>query len=81
MSLVSCSSGLSQNPKIKRTILYSTLLQKIGYRGIQQMMYQPKSVGKMVDFEKLALSISLNSNQICTYFCKDLVTGYSLGTW
>ena len=35
------------------------------------MTYQP---GKMADFETLILCISLNSSQICTYFCKDLVT-------
>ena len=38
------------------------------------MTYQPKSAGKMVDFESLTLFISLNSSQVCTYFCKDLVT-------
>ena len=40
-------------------------------RRLSQMIYQPKSVGKMVDFETL----SLNSNQMCDSFCKDLVTG------
>ena len=33
-----------------------------------------KSVDKMADFETLTLCISLNSSQMCTYFCKDLVT-------
>ena len=41
------------------------------------MTYQPKSVkGKMADFETLTLFISKNSSQMCSYFCKDLVTGY-----
>ena len=43
-----------------------------------QITYQPKSVGKMADFETLALCISLISSQICIYFWKDLVTGYYL---
>ena len=34
--------------------------------------YKRKSVGKMVDFKILTLCISLNSSQLCTYFCKDL---------
>ena len=37
---------------------------------------QPKSVGKMADSETLTHCISLNSIQMCTYFWKDLVTGY-----
>ena len=40
------------------------------------MTYQPKSVDKMADFETLTLFISLNSSQMCTHFCEDLVTGY-----
>ena len=40
------------------------------------MRYQSKSVGKMADFETLTLCISLNSSQMCTYFCKDSVTEY-----
>ena len=47
-------------------------------RQVSQMTYQPKSVDKMADFETLTLRISLNSSQMCTYFCKDLVTGYGL---
>ena len=39
------------------------------------MTYQPKSAGKMADFEQLTLCISVNSSQICIYFCKDLVKG------
>ena len=39
------------------------------------MTYQPKSVGKIADFETLTLRISLNSSQTCTYFCKNLVAG------
>ena len=42
------------------------------------MMYQPKSVDKMTDFEKLTLCIRMNSSQMCAYFCKDVVTGYCL---
>ena len=45
-------------------------------RRILQMTYQPKSVGKMADFETLTAFISLNSSQMCTHYCKDLVTGY-----
>ena len=45
---------------------------------IAQMTYQPKSVGKMADFETLILHISLDSSQIFAHFCKDLVTGYCL---
>ena len=37
-----------------------------------------KSVGKMADFETSIFYTSLNSGQMCTYFCKDLVTGYCL---
>ena len=32
----------------------------------------------MADFGILTLCISLNSSQMCAYFCKDLVTGYWL---
>ena len=42
------------------------------------MTCQPKSVGKMVDFEILTLSVSLNSSEMCTYICKDLVTWFRL---
>ena len=42
------------------------------------MTYQPKSVGKMADFETLILRISLNASQMYTYFCKHIVTGYCL---
>ena len=42
------------------------------------MTYQPKCADEMADAETLIFCISLNSNQICTYFCKDLVTGYCL---
>ena len=42
------------------------------------MTFQHKSVGKMADVETLTLCVSLNSNQMCTYFYKDLVTGYFL---
>ena len=42
------------------------------------MMYQPKNVGKTGDFKMLTLCISLNSSQVCTNFCKALVTKYSL---
>ena len=38
----------------------------------------PESVFKMAGFESLILCISPNSSQMCTYFCKDLVTGYFL---
>ena len=37
------------------------------------MTYQPKGIDKMADFETLILSVSLNSSQMGTYFCKDLV--------
>ena len=46
------------------------------YRRISRMTYQPKCVGKITHFETLTLCISLNSSQMCTHFCKDLVTGY-----
>ena len=42
------------------------------YRQISQMMYQPKSVGKVEDFETFTLFISLNSSQQYTYFCRGL---------
>ena len=42
------------------------------------MTCQPKRVCQMADFEILTLFISLNSSQLCTYFGKDLVTGYFL---
>ena len=42
------------------------------------MVYQSKSVGKMADLETLTLYISLNSSQMCTYFCKELVIMYCL---
>ena len=32
----------------------------------------------MADFETFILCVSWNSSQMCTYFCKDLVTGYCL---
>ena len=32
----------------------------------------------MADFETLTLCISLNSSQMCTYFCKELGSGYYL---
>ena len=38
-------------------------------RRISQVTYQPKSEGKMVDIETLTFCISLNSSQMCTYFC------------
>ena len=44
------------------------ILFPIAYRRISPMTYQPKSVGKMTDFETLTLCISLNSRQICTIF-------------
>ena len=37
-----------------------------------------KSAGKMADFETLTLCISLNSSQMCTYFCKDLGHVYTM---
>ena len=43
------------------------------YRRISQMTYWPKSVGKMADHETLTFRISLDSDQICTYFLKDIV--------
>ena len=45
---------------------------------IRQMTYQFKCAGKMVDFEILTLCVSLNSSQVCTYFCKDLLVRYCL---
>ena len=51
---------------------------KLEHRGISQVTYQPKSVGKMADLETLTFCISLNSSQIYTHFCKDLATGYCL---
>ena len=48
------------------------------YRRISKMTYQPKTVGKMAGFETLTFCISQNSSQMCTYFCKDLFTGYCL---
>ena len=42
------------------------------------MVCQPKSVGKIADFENFTLFISLNSGQMCTYFCKYFVTGHCL---
>ena len=42
------------------------------------MTYQPKCTGKMADYENLTLYIFLNSSQMCTYFCKDIVIGYCL---
>ena len=42
------------------------------------MMHQPKSVSKMADYKTLSLCISLNSNKMCTYIWKDLVTVYCL---
>ena len=42
----------------------------ISYRRILQMTYQPKSAGKMVDFEASTLCIFLNSSQKCRYFFK-----------
>ena len=57
----------------------STKIHETNYRRILQMTYQSKRVaGKMGDFATLTLSISLNSSQMCTYSCKDLVTGYCL---
>ena len=47
-------------------------------RRISLMPYQSKSLGKTTDFVTLTLCISLTSNKMCTYFCKDLVTGYCL---
>ena len=44
------------------------------------MMYQPKSVGKMADFETSTLYISLSSSLMFPYFCNDLVTGLELGS-
>ena len=32
----------------------------------------------MADFQTLNLCISLNLSHMCTYFCKDLLTGYCL---
>ena len=34
--------------------------------------------GKMADLETLTPSVSLNSSQMYTFFCKDLTTGYCL---
>ena len=48
------------------------------YRRISQTTCQPKSVGKMADFENLNFSICPNSSQLCIFFCKALVTGYWL---
>ena len=48
------------------------------YGPISERTYHPKSVGKVADFETLTLCIFLNSSQMCTYFCKDLVAGYYL---
>ena len=42
------------------------------------MTQEPKSVGKMADFEILTICISLHSDQMCIYFSKDLVTWYCL---
>ena len=42
------------------------------------MTYQAKSVSKMAEFETLILCISLNTSQMCTYFHRDLNTGYCL---
>ena len=45
------------------------------------MTYQPKSAGKMADFEILKFWSSVSPcilSQICTYCCKDLVTAYCL---
>ena len=48
-------------------------------RQISQMMCQTRSVDKMAEFETSTLCISLKSIQImCTYVCKDLVTGHCL---
>ena len=47
------------------------------YRRILQLMYQPKSVGKMADFAFLSLYIKSN----VYIFCKDLVTGCCLQGW
>ena len=58
--------------------LWSAIFSLILYGRTLQMMYQPRSVGKMADFETLAHCISLNSSQMCTYFCKDYVTGCCL---
>ena len=58
--------------------LWPGYLVILPHRGISQMTYQPMSVGKISDFETLTFCVSLNSNQMCTYFCKDLVTGYCL---
>ena len=62
--------GNPQSPPIGKTLK--------AIDEISQNMYQPKSVDKMADFEALTLCIFLNSSQMCTYFCKDLVTGYCL---
>ena len=48
------------------------------YKWISQITYKPQSAGEMVDFETFILSVPWNSNQMCTYFCKDLVTGHYL---
>ena len=39
----------------------SSYIHRIFTRQFSQMSYQPKSVGKMADFETLTLCISLNS--------------------
>ena len=44
------------------------------YGRISLITYQLKSVDKMADSETL----TVNSSQICTYFCKDSVTGHCL---
>ena len=40
-----------------------------------------KTEGKMADFETFTLGISLNSSQMCTYFCKDLHGYMVIYTW
>ena len=54
-------------------------LNQVSKRRISQMIYQPKSKSKMADFDTLPLCFSIsNSSQMHTYYCKNLVTGYSL---
>ena len=48
------------------------------YRRISQMTYEPKSSSKTADFKTFTLCISLNSSQIYTYFCTELVIGYCM---
>ena len=59
------------------TALISAIHRRTRNGRISQMTCQPKRVRKMADFETFTLSVSLNSSQMCTYFCKDLVKAAS----